>query len=93
MAKKRKSGGGGGSSIPEWMVTFADLMTILVVFFVLIISFSIQDDQKLQVVAGSMRDAFGIRYVERRAGMIEKEGSPVSKGDHPPLDRPWPLHC
>ncbi|MHA1547196.1 MAG: flagellar motor protein MotB, partial [Alphaproteobacteria bacterium] len=31
---------------PEWIVTFADLMSLLVVFFVLIISFSIQDDEK-----------------------------------------------
>lgn len=65
------------SSVPEWLVTFADLMSILVCFFVLIISFSIQDKEKLQVVAGSMREAFGIKYVERKAGMIEREGSPV----------------
>jgi chemotaxis protein MotB len=59
------------------MVTFADLMTILVVFFVLIISFSIQDKEKLQVVAGSMREAFGIKYEERKAGLMEREGSPI----------------
>ncbi len=52
-------------------------MSILVCFFVLLISFSIQDKEKLQVVAGSMREAFGIKYVERKAGMVEKEGSPV----------------
>lgn len=63
--------------LPAWLITFADLMSILVCFFVLIISFSIQDKEKLQVVAGSMREAFGIRYVERKAGMIEREGSPV----------------
>ncbi len=63
--------------LPEWLVTFADLMSILVCFFVLLISFSIQDKEKLQVVAGSMREAFGIKYVERKAGMVEKEGSPV----------------
>ena len=63
--------------LPGWLVTFADLMSILVCFFVLLISFSIQDKEKLQVVAGSMREAFGIKYEERRAGMVEKEGSPV----------------
>ncbi len=62
---------------PSWLVTFADLMSILVCFFVLIISFSIQDQKKLQVVAGSMREAFGIKEVERKAGMIEQEGLPV----------------
>ena len=74
MAKKQKSEGTG---VPEWLVTFADLMSILVAFFVLLISFSIQDDKKMQVVAGSMRDAFGIRSESRKAGMVEVEGVPV----------------
>ncbi len=76
MAKKKKSEGGGA---PEWLVTFADLMSLLVCFFVLIISFSIQDKQKLQVVAGSMRDAFGIKVESRHRGMIEVEGIPLRK--------------
>ncbi|MEH6727387.1 MAG: flagellar motor protein MotB, partial [Hyphomicrobiales bacterium] len=59
MARKPRGGGGGGA--PDWLVTFADLMSLLVCFFVLIISFSIQDKEKLQVVAGSMREAFGVR--------------------------------
>ncbi|GAB4240425.1 MAG: flagellar motor protein MotB [Methyloligellaceae bacterium] len=74
MARREKKADAG---LPEWLVTFADLMSILVCFFVLIISFSIQDKEKLQVVAGSMREAFGIKYVAKKAGMIEKEGSPV----------------
>ncbi len=73
MIKKRDKPSGA----PDWMVTFADLMSILVCFFVLIISFSIQDKEKLQVVAGSMREAFGIKYINRKAGMVERDGSPV----------------
>jgi len=73
MARKKAADGGG---IPEWLVTFADLMSILVCFFVLIISFSIQDQEKLQVVAGSMRDAFGILEVQKKSGVIEKDGNP-----------------
>ena len=37
----------------------------------------IQDKEKLQVVAGSMRDAFGVNEFSRKAGMIEIEGAPV----------------
>lgn len=77
MAKKEKAA--GGSDIPEWLVTFADLMSILVCFFVLIISFSVQDNQKLQVVAGSLKDAFGVIKKEQRAGIIEKDGSPMRR--------------
>ncbi len=73
MGKSKKPAAG----VPDYMVTFADLMSILVCFFVLLISFSIQDKQKLQVVAGSMKDAFGIQFVNRKAGMIELEGAPV----------------
>ncbi len=62
--------------LPEWLLTFADLMSILVVFFVLLISFSIQDTEKLQIVAGSVKDAFGIRKEEQRAGVVERDGNP-----------------
>lgn len=71
MAKKSAPGG-----VPEWMVTFADLMSILVCFFVLLISFSIQDTERLQVVAGSMRDAFGVVENRTADGMIERQGNP-----------------
>ncbi|MBH0239457.1 OmpA/MotB family protein [Methylobrevis albus] len=75
MARKAKGGGGGGGA-PEWLVTFADLMSLLVCFFVLIISFSTQDQKKLEIVAGSMRDAFGAVTDRKLAGMIEIEGIP-----------------
>ena len=75
MARKQPETGG----VPEWLVTFADLMSLLVCFFVLIISFSIQDTQKLQVVSGSLKDAFGILKVEQRAAVVERDGNPERK--------------
>lgn len=74
MARKNR---GGSTGAPEWIVTFSDLMALLACFFVLIISFSIQDEKKLQIVAGSMREAFGVKDQTRRAGMIEQEGAPL----------------
>lgn len=65
------------STVPDWLVTYADLMSILVCFFVLIVSFSIQDEHKMQVVAGSVRDAFGMQTTVRKSGMIEFEGIPL----------------
>lgn len=73
MARKKKAPTGA----PGWMVTFADLMSLLVCFFVLIISFSVQDKQKLQVVAGSIKEAFGIKKVTKRAGVLEIDGIPL----------------
>ena len=61
---------------PMWMVTFADLMSLLVCFFVLIISFSVPDTEKLKIVAGSMRDAFGFQREVIVTGMVEIDGNP-----------------
>lgn len=72
----RRRGGGGGGGAPEWLVTFADLMSLLVCFFVLIISFSNQDEKKMALVSGSMREAFGSQTDVMRAGLMEKEGTP-----------------
>jgi chemotaxis protein MotB len=58
------------------MVTFADLMSLLVCFFVLIISFSVPDTKKLKIVAGSMRDAFGFQREVVVTGMVEIDGNP-----------------
>jgi chemotaxis protein MotB len=73
MARRKDGGHGGGHG---WFVTFADLMGLLVAFFVMLVAFSTQDQQKLQIVAGSMRDAFGVQDV-RYAGIIETDGLPT----------------
>ena len=74
MAKRKESHGGGGHG---WFVTFADLMGLLVAFFVMLVAFSTQDQAKLQVVAGSMRDAFGVQDKVRYSGIIEMLGLPT----------------
>jgi chemotaxis protein MotB len=71
---RRKDGGHGGHG---WFVTFADLMALLVSFFVMLVAFSTQDSVKLQVVAGSMRDAFGVQDKVRYSGIIEIPGLPT----------------
>lgn len=74
MAKKNRGGHAGGHG---WFVTFADLMALLVAFFVMLVAFSTQDQAKLQVVAGSMRDAFGVQDKVRYSGIIELLGLPT----------------
>ena len=46
---------------PPWMVTFADLSTLLLSFFVLLLSFSEMDVNKYKEIAGSLRTAFGVQ--------------------------------
>jgi chemotaxis protein MotB len=46
---------------PAWFVTFADLMVLLMCFFVLMLSFSEMDANKFKLLAGSMTEAFGVQ--------------------------------
>ena len=53
-------GGGAG-----WLATFADLMSLLMCFFVLLQSFSEMDVLKFKRLAGSMKSAFGVQQKMR----------------------------
>src|SRR5436190_15596207 len=74
MAKKKREEAHGGHG---WFVTFADLMALLLAFFVMLVAFSTQDANKLKVVAGSMRDAFGVQTEARYSGIVESDGLPT----------------
>lgn len=54
---------------PGWMATFGDLMSLLLTFFVLLMSFASMDVRRFAAVVGSMRDAFGVQRIH--AGPIE----------------------
>ena len=47
--------------IPAWVVTFADLMSLLMCFFVLLLSFSEIDAMKFKQIAGELSKAFGVQ--------------------------------
>jgi chemotaxis protein MotB len=74
MAKKKRGDAHGGGH--GWFVTFADLMGLMMSFFVMLVAFSNQDQQKLKIVAGSMREAFGVTQ-SRYSGIIESDGVPT----------------
>ncbi|KFZ38254.1 flagellar motor protein MotB [Shewanella mangrovi] len=46
---------------PMWLATFADLMSLLMCFFVLLLAFSEMDVLKFKQIAGSMKYAFGVQ--------------------------------
>lgn len=46
---------------PLWLATFADLMSLLMCFFVLLLSFAEIDAKKFKQIAGSLQVAFGVQ--------------------------------
>jgi len=56
-----EAAGSPDKGAPKWMVTFGDLMSLLLCFFVLLLSFSEIDRQKYKEVAGSLAQAFGVQ--------------------------------
>jgi chemotaxis protein MotB len=75
MAKKKRGGAHGGGH--GWYVSFADLMGLMMSFFVMLVAFSTMDNNKLKIVAGSMRDAFGVQTNVRYSGIVESDGLPT----------------
>ncbi len=59
MARKVKKG------LPPWMATFSDLCTLLLTFFVLLLTFANLDLKKFQDMLGSVKQAFGVQVKER----------------------------
>lgn len=57
------------------MATFADMVTLLLCFFVLLLSFANQDVQKFRDVLGSLRDAFGVAVVRTKSTELGPETS------------------
>ncbi|MBN1114807.1 MAG: OmpA family protein [Oligoflexia bacterium] len=49
---------------PAWMVTFSDMTTLLLTFFVLLLSFANTDLIKYKEALGSLKDAFGVQTLE-----------------------------
>ncbi len=57
---------GGGAA---WMTTFADMMTLLLTFFVLLLSFATMDITRFRMALGSVKNALGVQY--EHVGYVE----------------------
>ncbi|MDD2942181.1 MAG: MotB family protein [bacterium] len=51
----------GPAPIPTWILTYADLMSLLLAFFVLMFSFSEMDRAQYKIIGGTIREAFGVQ--------------------------------
>lgn len=86
MADEADGGGAGGAGdcpkceicvpgLPGWMATFSDLVTLLLTFFVLLLSFAKTESAKYEAALGSIRNAFG--------GNVLKHGEVIQRGKSP----------
>lgn len=65
----------GGGGAPEWMATFADLVTLLMCFFVLLFAMSTIQEETFKELIQSMKSALGVQQVPEtgtREGLIMK---------------------
>lgn len=80
--------------LPPWMGTFADLMALLMCFFVLLLSFSEMDAMKFKRLAGSMAQAFGVQTklnvtnIPKGTSIIAQEFSP-GRPEPTPINEIW----
>ena len=61
MAKEKEKSGGS----PKWMATFADMCTLLLTFFVIMLSMANIDIEKFREMLGSVKEAFGVQLKQR----------------------------
>lgn len=82
------------AGLPPWMGTFADLMSLLMCFFVLLLSFSEMDAMKFKRLAGSMAQAFGVQNklnvtdIPKGTSIIAQEFSP-GRPEPTPINEIW----
>ncbi len=75
---------------PMWMTTFSDLMSLLMCFFVLLLSFSEMDVLKFKQIAGSMKFAFGVQN-RLEVKDIPKGTSIIAQEFRPGRPEPTPI--
>jgi chemotaxis protein MotB len=80
--------------LAAWMGTFADLMALLMCFFVLLLSFAEMDAMKFKRLAGSMAQAFGVQNklkvvdIPKGTSIIAQEFSP-GRPEPTPINEIW----
>jgi len=65
--------------MPEWLATFGDLMSLLLCFFVLLLSMSTMDAKKISEAVGSLAGSMGVMEGGTIVKTTKEKGSPTSQ--------------
>ncbi|GIX22649.1 MAG: flagellar motor protein MotB [Gammaproteobacteria bacterium] len=83
--------GGGEEGVSQgWLMTYADLMSLLMSFFVLLLAFSEMDVLKFKQLAGSLKEAFGVQR-EIKVKETPKGTSIIAQEFSPGRPEPTPI--
>src|SRR5437588_7633379 len=84
MSKRRHKGHEGGHENAErWLLTYADLITLLMVFFVVLYSMSTADSSKWKQISVALEQAFNVDVLK---GQTATSVDPGSAAPAPPID-------
>lgn len=72
--------GGGGGHGAVWLVSYADMVTLLLAFFIVMYTFSQVDAAKLEKVVVSMHQAFSPVFSDSEGGGPGKDAVPTISG-------------
>ena len=87
---KKQIGEQGQAGAPEWMVTFSDCMTLLLTFFVLLVTFSSFDQKKFdelkEIFCGGLPSISGVKERDKDAFLPSKiiQDTEIDEGSEKP---------
>jgi len=69
--------------MPEWLATFGDLMSLLLCFFVLLLSMATMDAKKIEEAVGSLQGSMGVLSGGTITKTSIKKGTPTTQSPIP----------
>src|SRR4051794_19219799 len=77
-AGRRKKGGGGGHEGPDerWLLTYADMITLLMALFIVMFAISSVNTSKFDALSKSLKEAFNGKVVTGGESILQTGGAP-----------------